>query len=175
MGTYELLLCSKRNAVSVVVTCEVVGTLNHYNMVKKLIKRQWRCKNFSIISSSMTLALSLMLSLVLPLSLVLVLSLALSGTSARDMSHLLKLSPHIFNFASNATSSCRFIRKKNAFQQDVYCRHQCPFWGGGVCLGVSAQMGVECLPRRVSARRGVCLGGCTPLLYTGIHTHTHTL
>ena len=34
VGTFELLLCSKRNAVSVVVTCEVVGTLNHYNIVK---------------------------------------------------------------------------------------------------------------------------------------------
>ena len=35
MGTYELLFCSKMNAASVVVASEVVGTLNHYNMVKK--------------------------------------------------------------------------------------------------------------------------------------------
>ena len=35
MGTYESLFCSKMNAASVVVTCEVVGTLNHYKMVKK--------------------------------------------------------------------------------------------------------------------------------------------
>ena len=35
MGTYESLFCSKMNVASVVVTCEVVGTLNHYKMVKK--------------------------------------------------------------------------------------------------------------------------------------------
>ena len=35
MGTYELLFCSKRNAASGMVTCEVVGTLNHYKIVKK--------------------------------------------------------------------------------------------------------------------------------------------
>ena len=35
VGTYESLFCSKMNAASVVVTCEVVGTLNHYKMVKK--------------------------------------------------------------------------------------------------------------------------------------------
>ena len=29
------MFCSKMNAASVVVTCEVVGTLNHYKMVKK--------------------------------------------------------------------------------------------------------------------------------------------
>ena len=34
-GTYKLLFCSKMNAASVVVTCEVMGTLNHYKMVKK--------------------------------------------------------------------------------------------------------------------------------------------
>ena len=34
-GTYKSLFCSKMNAASVVVTCEVVGTLNHYKMVKK--------------------------------------------------------------------------------------------------------------------------------------------
>ena len=34
-GTYESLFCSKMNAASVVVTCEVMGTLNHYKMVKK--------------------------------------------------------------------------------------------------------------------------------------------
>ena len=33
--TYKSLFCSKMNAASVVVTCEVVGTLNHYKMVKK--------------------------------------------------------------------------------------------------------------------------------------------
>ena len=36
-GTYESLFCSKMNAASVVVTCEVVGTLNHYKMVKKIL------------------------------------------------------------------------------------------------------------------------------------------
>ena len=35
VGTYKSLFCSKMNAASVVVTCEVVGTLNHYKMVKK--------------------------------------------------------------------------------------------------------------------------------------------
>ena len=30
------LFCSKRNAASLVVTCEVVGTLNQYEMVKKI-------------------------------------------------------------------------------------------------------------------------------------------
>ena len=35
VGTYESLFCSKMNAASVVVTCEVAGTLNHYKMVKK--------------------------------------------------------------------------------------------------------------------------------------------
>ena len=35
VGTYESLFCSKMNAASVVVACEVVGTLNHYKMVKK--------------------------------------------------------------------------------------------------------------------------------------------
>ena len=35
-GTYESLFCSKMNAASVVVTCEVMGTLNLYKMVKKL-------------------------------------------------------------------------------------------------------------------------------------------
>ena len=34
-GTYESLFFSKMNAASVVVTCEVVGTLNHYKMAKK--------------------------------------------------------------------------------------------------------------------------------------------
>ena len=33
--TYKLLFCSKWNAALVVVTCEMVGTLNHYTMVKK--------------------------------------------------------------------------------------------------------------------------------------------
>ena len=35
VGTYDSLFCSKMNAASVVVTCEVVGTLKHYKMVKK--------------------------------------------------------------------------------------------------------------------------------------------
>ena len=30
------LFCSKMNAASLVVTCEVVGTLNHYKMKKKI-------------------------------------------------------------------------------------------------------------------------------------------
>ena len=34
VGTYKSLFCSKMNAASVVVTCEVVGTLTHYKMVK---------------------------------------------------------------------------------------------------------------------------------------------
>ena len=34
-GTYESLFCSEMNAASVLVTCEVMGTLNHYKMVKK--------------------------------------------------------------------------------------------------------------------------------------------
>ena len=33
--TYKLLFCSKKKAASVVVTCEVMGTLNDYKMVKK--------------------------------------------------------------------------------------------------------------------------------------------
>ena len=36
-GTYESLFCSKMNAASVVVTCEVMGTLHHYKMVKKIL------------------------------------------------------------------------------------------------------------------------------------------
>ena len=31
----RIVICSKMNAASVVVTCEVMGTLNHYKMVKK--------------------------------------------------------------------------------------------------------------------------------------------
>ena len=81
MGTYELLFCYEKNAASVVVTCEVVGTFNHYKMVKNLCtlhtKRQWGYINFSIISSSVMLALSLMLSLELAISLVLALALTL--------------------------------------------------------------------------------------------------
>ena len=38
VGTYELLFCPKRNAASVVVTCEVVGTPNHYRMVKNFFE-----------------------------------------------------------------------------------------------------------------------------------------
>ena len=59
------------NAASVVVTCEVVGTLNHYKMVKKKFElcalRGGGDKNFSIISSSLVLALALELELVLEL------------------------------------------------------------------------------------------------------------
>ena len=51
MGTYEMLFCSKMNAALVMVSCEVVGTLNHYKMVKKLI------------SSSLALLLLLVLAL----------------------------------------------------------------------------------------------------------------
>ena len=29
LGPRRIVVCSKKNAVSVVVTCEVVGTLNH--------------------------------------------------------------------------------------------------------------------------------------------------
>ena len=42
------------NAVSVVVTCEVVGTLNHYKMVKK---------NFELCALCLVLALALSLVL----------------------------------------------------------------------------------------------------------------
>ena len=45
------------NPASVVVTCEVVGTLNHY----KLCALRGDIKNFSIISSSLALALALAL------------------------------------------------------------------------------------------------------------------
>ena len=62
------------NAVSVVVTCEVVGTLNHYKVVKKkrtlCTYRWWGHKNFSIISSSLVLALVLELALELELGVV---------------------------------------------------------------------------------------------------------
>ena len=34
-GDLQSLFCSM-NATSVVLTCEVVGTLNHYKMVKKI-------------------------------------------------------------------------------------------------------------------------------------------
>ena len=67
-GTYESLFCSKMNAASVVVTSEVVGTLNHYKMVKKNL-------NFVhlkvVISSSLVLVLELALALELELELVL--------------------------------------------------------------------------------------------------------
>ena len=36
-GTYESLFCSEMNVASGVVTCELVGTLNHYKMVKKIL------------------------------------------------------------------------------------------------------------------------------------------
>ena len=71
MGTYESLFCSKMNAASVVVTCEVVGTLNHYKMVKKNLNfvhlEVVGHKNFLIISSSLALALELALVLELAL------------------------------------------------------------------------------------------------------------
>ena len=35
--TYKSLFYSKMNAASVVLTCEVVGTLNHYKMVEKIL------------------------------------------------------------------------------------------------------------------------------------------
>ena len=35
MGGCKSLFCSKMNTASVVVTCEVVGTLNYYKTVKK--------------------------------------------------------------------------------------------------------------------------------------------
>ena len=38
VGTYESLFCSEMNAALVVVTCEIVGTLDHYKMVKKNLK-----------------------------------------------------------------------------------------------------------------------------------------
>ena len=68
VGTYESLFCSKMNAASVVVTCEVVGTLNHYKMVKKkfelcALRGGGDIKNFLIISSSLALALVLELEL----------------------------------------------------------------------------------------------------------------
>ena len=34
-GDLWIIILFKLNAASVVMTCEVVGTLNHYNMVKK--------------------------------------------------------------------------------------------------------------------------------------------
>ena len=34
-GDLRIIVLLKMNAASVVVTCEVVGTLNHYKMVKK--------------------------------------------------------------------------------------------------------------------------------------------
>ena len=62
------------NAASVVVTCEVVGTLNHYKMVKKnfelcALRGGGDIKNFSIISSSLALVLVLVLVLELELEL----------------------------------------------------------------------------------------------------------
>ena len=68
--TYKLLFCSKRNTASVVVTCEVVGTLNHYEMVKKklelcTLRGNGDVKFFISISSTIS--------------------------SARGMSHLVKL------------------------------------------------------------------------------------
>ena len=70
------------NAASVVVTCEVVGTLNHYKMVKKKIElcalRGGGDINFLIISSSLALVLELTLALELALELELELELALA-------------------------------------------------------------------------------------------------
>ena len=67
VGSHESLFCSKMNAASVVVTCELVGTLNHYKLVAKnstlCTKRYWGCRNFSIISSSLVIELVLELEL----------------------------------------------------------------------------------------------------------------
>ena len=78
------------NATSVVVTCEVVGTFNHYKMVKRKFKlcalRGGGDLNFSIICSSLALALvlevelELVLALALQLALVLQLVLGVVGT-----------------------------------------------------------------------------------------------
>ena len=69
------------NAASVVVTYEVVGTLNHYKMVKKKFElcafRGGGDKNPSIISSSLALALVLVLELALVLAIALALGLEL--------------------------------------------------------------------------------------------------
>ena len=50
-GTYESLFYSKMNAAAVVVTCEVVGTLNH-KMVKKIeiytLEGGWDIKTFQL-------------------------------------------------------------------------------------------------------------------------------
>ena len=80
-GTYELLLCSRRNAASVVVTCEDVVTFNHYKMIfffqTLCTKRQWGHKNVSINSSARAIASTISSAI---------------AASARDTSHLVKLS-----------------------------------------------------------------------------------
>ena len=95
MGTYESLFCLKRNATSVVVTCEVVGTLNHYKMVKKFELCTFRGggnrKNFSIISSSLVLGLELVVELELELVLGLVLELELLIVLALELELVLAL------------------------------------------------------------------------------------
>ena len=57
------------NAASVVVTCEVVGTLRCYKMVKKVLNFAYLevvgHKNYSIICSSLELVLELQLELAL--------------------------------------------------------------------------------------------------------------
>ena len=62
------------NAASVVVTCEVVGTLNHYNMAKKNFElcalRGGGDVKTSIISSSLALELAVVLELELVLGVV---------------------------------------------------------------------------------------------------------
>ena len=77
------------NGASVVVTCEVVGTLNHYKMVKKNFElcalRWWGHKNFSIISSSLVLALELELALALEIEIELVLALELELELALEL------------------------------------------------------------------------------------------
>ena len=67
------------NVASVVVTCEVVGTLSHYKMVKKIELCALRSDGDvkTIISSSLALALSLVVVLVLAVALSLALALVL--------------------------------------------------------------------------------------------------
>ena len=81
-GTYKSLFCSKMSAASVVVTCEVVGTLNHYKMVKKnfelcVLRGGGDIKSFQLL---LALVLELALELVLELALKLELVLWVVGT-----------------------------------------------------------------------------------------------
>ena len=57
----------------------MVGTLNHYKMVKKIFNSAYLgCKNFSVFSSSLMLGLALVLELVLAQELELALELVLA-------------------------------------------------------------------------------------------------